>query len=243
MPEGERETSPGGVLVLFAKEPTPGKVKTRMTPPFSPQQAAELYDGLLMDTLAASQSMAQDHGLHFVLAIDPPESLEAFRARCSNNTDKNTDTDIRVQKGDRLGKRLARIARDLAHEGFSPILIRGSDSPDLKSTDLREGLTALGESDLVFCPDRDGGYSLIGMGNACDSLFDLPMSTESVLEETLRVARREGLSTQLLSAGFDWDCVQDLRDAKVYIASESFRQRCPNTHAYLTRPEIQALLE
>jgi rSAM/selenodomain-associated transferase 1 len=233
----EAEASPGGVLVLFAKEPTPGKVKTRMTPPFSPQQAAELYDGLLMDTLAASQSMAQEHALHFVLAIDPPESLEAFRARCSKNTD------IRVQKGDQLGKRLARMARDLAHEGFSPILIRGSDSPDLKSTDLREGLTALGESDLVFCPDRDGGYNLIGMNSSCDPLFDLPMSTESVLEETLHAARREGLSAHTLSAGFDWDCVQDLRDARAFIASESFRQRCPNTHAYLTRPEVQALLE
>lgn len=231
-PRGPR----GGVLVLFAKEPTPGKVKTRMTPPFSAQQAAELYECLLQDTLDASRSMAKAHDLHFVMAIDPPEALPFFRARCPEGTH------ILLQRGVTLGERLAKATRELAQEGFSPILIRGSDSPGLSESDIEQALTALAHSELVVCPDRDGGYNLIGMRSACDALFDLSMSTGSVLNETLEAAKREGLSAELLPPGFDLDCVEDLRAAEAFFSTESCRQCCPYTSAFLARAEIQTLL-
>jgi glycosyltransferase A (GT-A) superfamily protein (DUF2064 family) len=73
-------------------------------------------------------------------------------------------------------------------------------------------------------------------------LFQLAMSTESVLNETLSAARREGLSVELLPAGFDLDCVEDLRAAGAFFATERFRRSCPCTSAFLARPEIQLLL-
>ncbi len=235
MPEAAARDS-RGVLVLFAKEPIPGKVKTRMTPPFSARQAAELYQALLQDTLAASQAMAQAHDLHFVVAIDPPEALPFFRRHCSEGMQ------IVAQRGKNLGERLARVTRELAEEGFSPILIRGSDSPGLSEGDIEKALTALERSEVVVCPDRDGGYNLIGMRSLCEALFHLRMSTESVLNETLAAAEREGLSAELLPPGFDLDCVEDLRAAEAFFATDSFRQACPYTSAFLARPEIQSLL-
>ena len=234
MPEAPPRVA--GALVLFAKEPTPGKVKTRMTPPFSPEQAAELYECLLQDTLAASLRMAEVHRLHFVIAIDPPEALASFQSRCPEGTH------IVVQRGKTLGERLANVAEELTQEGFSPLLIRGSDSPGLSEKDVAEGLRALIEKDLVFCPDRDGGYNLIGLNRSCATLCRLQLSTGRVLFETLSVAASEGLSVELLPQGFDLDCVEDLRASEAFFSADDSRQSCPLTRAYLEREEIQALV-
>lgn len=236
MPEASAHDSRGGVLVLFAKEPTPGKVKTRMMPPFSAQQAAELYACLLQDTLEASRRLAIAHDLHFVVAIDPPDALSSFQARCP------TGTRLLFQRGGNLGERLATASQELGQEGYSPILIRGSDSPGLSESDIGEALSGLTHSDLVVCPDRDGGYNLIGLHSPCDALFHLAMSTETVLNETLLAAKREGLSVELLAPGFDLDCVEDLRAAEAFFATKRFRQSCPCTSTFLARPEIQLLL-
>jgi glycosyltransferase A (GT-A) superfamily protein (DUF2064 family) len=96
-------------------------------------------------------------------------------------------------------------------------LLRGSDSPCLDRVTLGDAVSALSRSDLVVCPDRDGGYNLVGLGvaalanAAAGALFDHPMSTPHVLRETLARAGLARLRVESLEPGFDIDRFDDLR--------------------------------
>jgi len=215
-----------GVLVVFAKQPAPGRVKTRLCPPFTPEQAADFYACMLDDVLASTLRASVTLGLDAVLALAPPEAAAAFAApvglRCE------------PQRGADLGARMEHaFARELAR-GRGPVLLRGSDSPTLRLATLSDALEALEGCDLVLCPDRDGGYNLVGLRRPAPGLFSHPMSTTSVLADTLARAAAAGLKCTLLPAGFDIDAAEDLR-----LLAEA-RQRgeaaaCPRTLAFLDR--------
>jgi rSAM/selenodomain-associated transferase 1 len=194
----------GGAIAVFAKAPQPGRVKTRMTPPLSPQQAAALYAALLRDVLEATARIAAELGLAPVLVVDPREQCRALA--------RDAPRAYRVvsQRGADLAQRMDWAARELAAAGSAPILLRGSDSPILDGARVREALEALEDADLALCPDRDGGYSLIGLRRPAPGLFAHPMSTRSVLEDTLANARAAGLRCCTLGPSFDLDCIEDL---------------------------------
>ena len=97
-----------------------------------------------------------------------------------------------------------------AFDGASRVLIRGSDSPAVDGGKIRSALTALSESDLVVLPDLDGGYNLVGLRVPAPGLFDHPMSTRTVLEDTLANARAAGLRCDLQEPAFDIDTAEDL---------------------------------
>jgi glycosyltransferase A (GT-A) superfamily protein (DUF2064 family) len=112
------------------------------------------------------------------------------------------------------------------------VLIRGSDSPVLDREVFAAALAALEDCDLVLCPDLDGGYNLLGLGRPAPGLFDHPMSTDRVLDETLAGARRRGLAARLLEPRFDVDTAADL--ALLARAREAGRAgSCPRTLAWL----------
>jgi len=215
-----------GVLVVFAKQPAPGRVKTRLCPPFTPAQAADLYACMLDDVLASTLRASAALGLDAVLALAPPEAAAAFPAPAGVRCEP--------QRGADLGARMEHaFARELA-AGRGPVLLRGSDSPTLRLATLAAAREALERSDLVLCPDRDGGYNLVGLRRPAPGLFAHPMSTASVLADTLARAAAAGLEPALLPAGFDIDTAADLR-----LLAEA-RQRgdagdCPRTLAFLDR--------
>ena len=95
-------------------------------------------------------------------------------------------------------------------EGTRRILLRGSDSPCLGPEIVSAALQALETSDLTICPDEDGGYSLIGMRRPVANLFDHPMSTNTVFDDTVANARSHNLKTHQLPSSFDLDTVSDL---------------------------------
>ena len=116
--------------------------------------------------------------------------------------------------------------------GGSPVLLRGSDSPTLDPSLIAEAVAALRECDLVICPDRDGGYNLVGLRGPAPTLFAHPMSTSTVLRDTLSRARALGLRSRLLETRFDLDRIEDLR----WLAEARRRARalhCPRTLAFL----------
>ena len=191
-------------LVVFAKEPVPGRVKTRLVPPFSPQQAAEFYAAMLDDVLDSSASLARELGIGAWLAVDPPGALRALARRAP--------TGFRVvpQRGANLGERMGWAVREAFASGARRVLIRGSDSPAVDGEKIRSALTALSESDLVVSPDLDGGYNLVGLRVPAPGLFDHPMSTRTVLEDTLANARAAGLRCDLQEPAFDIDTAEDL---------------------------------
>ena len=200
-----------GWLVIFAKTPAPGQVKTRLSPPFSPVEAAELYRCLLLDALDESSLAATELECDAVIAVDPAGAAmeivshapPGFRA---------------IPQGEgELGARMSRVAAQAAAAGAPFALLRGSDSPCLDRASLRAAAVALHAADLVVRPDPDGGYNLVGLGARAleigprGGLFDHPMSTPVVLRDTLLRAERLDLRVELMVHGFDIDRFDDLR--------------------------------
>lgn len=215
-----------GILVVFAKRPEPGGVKTRLCPPFTPGQAAELYACMLDDVLESSSGDAAQLGLALGLAVHPPDAVEALAARAPQGTWSF------AQRGADLGERMAAAVEDAHAAGFAPVLLRGSDSPTLGLDALRAAVEALSRADGVIGPDRDGGYNLIGLRRPVPGLFAHAMSTGRVLEDTRARACAKGLAVELLPHGFDIDTAGDLALlAHARRAGEA--SRCPRTLAWL----------
>lgn len=222
------------VIVVFAKQPRPGFVKTRMCPPLSPEQAAELCAEMLADVLAATASFACELGLSPVLAVDPP-AAGAELARIA-------PTQFRVlpQRGSGLAERMSWAVREAAAGGAERILLRGSDSPALDLARVDEALRALEKADLSVCPDRDGGYGLIGLRRPVAGLFAHPMSTRRVLADTLAQAAARGLRAHVLAGSFDLDGVEDLHELW-HTRAAGAAPPCPRTLTWLERNDVWRL--
>lgn len=215
-----------GAIVVMAKRPTPGQVKTRLSPPFSLEQAAAFYREMLADVLVATDRIAKRLSLEPVLAVSPPEA----RAELAGMAPPGYQ--VVAQRGANLAARMAWAVAEQAAAGRDRILLRGSDSPTLDAETLEEALSTLDDHDLVLCPDRDGGYNLVGLREPAPGLFDHPMSTASVLDDTLAGARVLGLRVHLQAPGFDVDRIEDLR-LLAAARAEGRGALCPRSLAYL----------
>jgi rSAM/selenodomain-associated transferase 1 len=186
-------------LAMFAKTPMAGFVKTRLTPPLSPQQAADLYRCMFLDTVARARTLAADpficyDGDHLFFTETVPE-LPLF-----------------LQEGDSLGTRLEAAFDRLTSLGYRARVVIGTDAPDLPLSYIEESFRLLEEgSDVVFGPAEDGGYYLVGLSCAHGELFrDIPWSGPDVLERSLERASQAGLRVALLPVWYDVDCYDDL---------------------------------
>jgi rSAM/selenodomain-associated transferase 1 len=219
-----------GVLLVFAKEPVAGRVKTRMVPPLSPQQAADLYAVLLQDVLTATGRIALELGLIPTLVVHPPDATHVLA--------RSAPSEFRVvpQRGVNLGERMAWAIREAAAAGADRILLRGSDSPALDRERIAAVLAALDPFDLAVSPDLDGGYNLIGLRRPAPGLFDHPMGTRTALEDTLANAAALGLRAEVGRPSFDIDTADDLARLaaeRVGADSASIAALCPRTLAFL----------
>ena len=193
-----------GVIVVFAKAPRAGLVKTRLCPPLDPAEAADLYAQMLDDVLESTARFAGGSGLEAVLAVHPADARAELAARAPRG--------FRVigQRGGGLAERMAYAVAEAAAGGAEKILLRGSDNPALGRACLDAAVAALDSSELVLSPDLDGGYGLIGTRGSWPALFDHATSTRTLLEDTLATALRLGLRTTTLATSFDLDCAADL---------------------------------
>ena len=223
VPHGARAAA-RGALVVFAKAPRAGEVKTRMCPPLSHAEAAELYANMLADVLEASASAAARLGLAPVLAVHPPELCAALAQ------DAPTPFCVVPQRGRDLAQRMAWAVRECAAGGSSRVLLRGSDSPTLDASALASALARLDAHDVVLRPDLDGGYNLVGLRAPDAAIFEHPMSTARVLEDTAARARALGLRVAIEDAGFDLDRIEDL--GSLARARNGAAGLCPRTLAY-----------
>ena len=189
------------LLALFAKLPLPGQVKTRLCPPLSASEAASLYEAMLRDILDQHASL---EGAERVLWFSPPEALSWFERAAP------VGYGLRPQQGRDLAARMRRLFRVHAQEGYGRIVLRGTDSPTLPTERVSAAFEALERVDLVLCPDRDGGYNLIGLRHPCDELFELELGTAQVLERTVARAGEAGLCVEILPPHHDVDTAQDL---------------------------------
>jgi rSAM/selenodomain-associated transferase 1 len=193
------------LLIIFAKEPQPGEVKTRLSPPLSLKEAAQLYHSFLLDIL---EEMARVPEVRLAVAFSPLGAQVFFRRLTPPGTD------LFPQEGADLGERMARaFARGFA-AGFGPVMLRGSDVPDLPAavvSEAREALAA-GQAQVVLGPCPDGGYYLVALAEPQPLLFQGPAwSSSTVLTDTLRLARQLGLRVHLLPPWPDIDTYDNLR--------------------------------
>lgn len=193
------------LLVVVAKEPVAGNVKTRMAPPLSLEEAASLYRCFLRDRIREMSGLA---GHDVALAYAPEGGKETLGAMAE------AKLDLFVQEGADLGERLHRIFASKLAAGYGAVSIVDSDTPDLPSSVVTESFRLLdGGADLVLGPSDDGGYYLVGLKSPCRALFaGIPWSTAEVLSRTLERAERSGLTTALLPPWRDLDTFADLLD-------------------------------
>jgi hypothetical protein len=154
-------------LLVIAKEPVPGRAKTRLTPPFTPRQAAALADAALRDTVETVAKVPVGRRV-LVFEGDPgPWRLDGF--------------EVIAQRGDGLGERLQAAFDDVA----GPALLIGMDTPQVTPTQLAAAVQALADEsvDSILGPTADGGYWCVGFGGAVAGAFDgVPMSASDTYD-------------------------------------------------------------
>jgi rSAM/selenodomain-associated transferase 1 len=182
-------------LLVIAKDPRPGRVKTRLCPPCSPDQAARLAEAALLDTL---EVVARTPAARKVLVLDG----DCRRWR-------RPGLEIVGQRGRLLSDRLAHAFAET--EG--PALLIGMDTPQLTAELLHDGIEALRRFDAVLGPACDGGYWSVGLRRADGRAFrDVPMSTESTLQRQRERFRSLGLATYEQAELRDVDTITDARE-------------------------------
>jgi uncharacterized protein len=195
---GLRAGLEGCRLGIFAKQPLPGQVKTRLIPPLSAAEAAALYEISLRETLDRCCTAGLEPVLCY--AGDRDYFSAAF-----------PDVALLPQVSGDLGRRMtAAMASFFQEASCRGAVLIGSDSPDLPLTLLRQALTALAgnECDCVVAPAADGGYVLIGMRRLWAELFvQVPWSSRDVLAATRVKAAQSDLRYRELSG---WEDVDDL---------------------------------
>jgi rSAM/selenodomain-associated transferase 1 len=213
-----------GTLIVFAKWPEAGAVKTRLCPPLSPEQAAAFYHAMLGDVLDAMAREAPLRGLDLALAVTPAAHAPEFAAWAPAYR-------VFAQVGGDLSQRMEHAAASELARGAACVLLRGSDSPALAPAVLDAALAALARADVALSPDRDGGYNLVALRRFAPGLFAHAMSTSTVLDDTRAAAARLGLTSEVLAPGFDVDTAADfalLCEARPHAAA-----LCPRTYAWL----------
>jgi rSAM/selenodomain-associated transferase 1 len=194
-------------VVVLAKSPVPGRVKTRLCPPLTPRQAADLAEAALSDTLAAILA-ATDVPPALVLDGEPGAWLPS-------------GFDVIAQRPGPLGARLAGAFADAG----SPAFLVGMDTPQVTPTLITQGLLALEDPryDAVIGPAADGGYWAIGLRVANDDVFrSVPMSTPNTLRHQRARLAKFGLRVAELATLRDVDEIADAEEVARLAPSSRF---------------------
>lgn len=196
-------------LVIFAKAPISGEVKTRLCPPLTPDEAATLHGSFVLDMLERTTlAVATLHlPFHRYLACAPSSALVFFKIMEERQGVKLID-----QAGDDLGARMQHAFETMFGNGYHRVCIVGTDVPSLPLDHYKQALALIETNDLVLGPALDGGYYLIGLTRAAPELFaEIPWSTDRVLALTQEKATTLGLKTALLPQWRDVDTIEDLQ--------------------------------
>lgn len=188
-------------IVIFAKAPVPGQVKTRLAPALGEEGAARLAKRMLADTVGRALAA----GLADTELCASPHPADPQWAGHHPVGVRLTDQG----EGD-LGQRLAAAAARVI-DGGERVLLIGTDCPELDATRLRAAATELDSHDAVIFPARDGGYVLLGLARTDASLFtDIAWSTSTVARTTIARIRTLGWSLHIGDTMSDIDQPADL---------------------------------
>ena len=196
-----RFSRPNDTLVIMAKAPKPGLVKTRLIESLPTPAVTSLYRCLLEDTLALATSLA-----NVEVAVMCPEPDQDELARLFGNK-----VQVVAQKGEGLAAGLNSVFQHFTSAGRQNVIAFNSDSPHLAPSVLEGAFDILATHDVVVGPTHDGGYYLVGAKAAHPALFESdPMGTRSALDRLLTRAKLLELSTGFTEPFYDIDVANDL---------------------------------
>jgi rSAM/selenodomain-associated transferase 1 len=196
-----RFSHPNRTLVIMAKAPKPGRVKTRLTESLPSHAVTALYRCLLEDTLALATSLTSVE-----VAVMCPEADQEELAQLLGNR-----VQVVAQKGEGLAAGLTSVFRHFTAGGQQHVIAFNSDSPHLPPSVLDGAFEILATHDVVVGPTHDGGYYLVGAKAAHPTLFESDgMGTRSALERLLMRTKELELSTGFTEQFYDIDVASDL---------------------------------
>jgi len=214
-------------LAVMTKAPQAGRVKTRLVPPLTPEEAAELNKCFLRDTAAAisracsrrfaSHPPSRSFGATGSEAATAARGIAVYTpvgAESAYTEILPAGFSLLPQRGDKFGERLYFAVEDLFRCGFETVCLIDSDSPTVPAENLAEAVELLSthEDRVVLGPSDDGGYYLIGVKKPHRRLFEqIDWSTERVLNQTIQRAMELELEVKLLPSGYDVDDGASLR--------------------------------
>jgi len=185
------------MVMVFAKAPIPGRVKTRLIPLFGAERAAALHAALVGDQILLLQSLAGT-------------------VACELHTDEPTDAwtglgvSQKLQAAGDLGARMLAALETALAAGHSPACILGGDIPALPAAHLLDLLA--GPGDVTFGPAEDGGFWGVAARRVHPALFQqVPWSAPDTLPRALDAARRRGFSAGCAASWWDVDTAADVR--------------------------------
>lgn len=191
-------------LIIFARVPEAGRVKTRLAAGIGEAPALSAYVSLANLVIGAVRQSAR---YSITVAYAPENGGRAMREWLG------TSVTLAPQDGGDLGARMAAAIDDALRAGAERVVIIGTDCPDISATVVEDAFERLETADVVLGPASDGGYYLVGMSRLHAPLFEnVPWSTPDTLRITLEHARMLDLSVALLDVQRDIDTADDWRD-------------------------------
>jgi rSAM/selenodomain-associated transferase 1 len=191
------------VVAVFARAPELGKVKSRLCPPLTADEALALHRALVADTLIHVGRVERPNLSRMLLLSQPlrhPDDLEIPK-----------EWTVSIQPSGDLGERMASLFYTSFRRNIARLVLLGSDSPTLPVEVIYEAFDSLETSDVVLGPAEDGGYYLIGARRFVPEIFrNIPWGSGEVLNQTTAVLRELGLGFELLIPWYDIDRGEDL---------------------------------
>ncbi len=199
------------LLIVFVKNIKLGTVKTRLAKTIGDYGAFEVYSELVKITEKTTIDLQIDKRIYFSDTVIENKWPNEFKT---------------VQKGIDLGERMLNAFKDGFEDGYKNIVLIGSDLPDISTSLIENGLSALEENDVVFGPAEDGGYYLIGLSCLIPELFkNKPWSQSTLLKTTLQELHNLNVSVSTLETLNDIDTYEDLIASDFYKNNQKLQEK------------------
>jgi hypothetical protein len=205
-PAAVQANSSQEALVIMARYPEEGAVKTRLARDLGPQATHRLYRAFIEDLADKFGSLRRPLIWYYVPDSSPFPQLFSRHFDC------------RPQSGSSLQERMLGIFEDLFLEGYMRVVVIGADVPHIPVEAVDEAFVMLNTADVVLRPSFDGGYHLVGLKTSRDLFVGIAMGTDRVLRETIEVAASMGLSVHCLAPSFDVDTIEDVERLRQFLA-------------------------
>ncbi len=187
-------------LIIIAKRPEKGKVKTRLNSAMTDEKSLELYTYLLENTVIKLKSIPEID----TFIAHAPEDSDSYFSKFGIKL-------IPLPKGD-LGQRMFYAFKNVLSSGYQKAVLVGTDIPDLTGSTILQAIKALTHSDIVFGPAQDGGYYLVGIKKPIKEIFeDVPWSSKHTLEKSIERAKYHNYKVDFTEELSDIDTIEDVK--------------------------------